>query len=55
MYEICYDYVKLKYGENATRCYSSIVHVKTGNIYKDTAEDVETKYDTSKLVKGIMF
>ena len=55
MYEICYDYVKLKYGENATRCYNSIVHVKTGNIYKDTAEDVETKYDTSKLVKGIMF
>ena len=26
---------------------SFIVHVKTGDIYKDITEDVETKFDTS--------
>ena len=37
---------------------SFIVHVKTEDIYKDTAEDVETKLDTSnfeldrRLAKG---
>ena len=51
MYEFWYDYVKPKYGENAKLCYmdtdSFIVHVKTDDIYKDIAEDVETGFDTS--------
>ena len=46
-----YDYVKLKYGNKAKLCYmdtdSFIVHVKTDDIYKDSSEDVETRFDTS--------
>ena len=46
MYKFWYDYVKPKYGGNAKLCYmdtgSFIVHVKTCDIYKDIAEDVET-------------
>ena len=46
-------YVKPKYGENAKLCYmdtdSFIVHVKTDDIYKDIAEDVETRFDTSNF------
>ena len=38
MYEIWYDYVKLKYGENKNLCYmdtdSFIVHVKTKVLVK---------------------
>ena len=53
MYEFWYDYVKLKYGENAWLYYmdtgSFIVHVKTDDIYKDIAEDVEKRYDTSNV------
>ena len=63
MYEFWYDYVKPKYGEKAKLCYMDagryIVHVKTDdNIYKDIAEDVETRFDISnyelyrKLPKG---
>ena len=47
--------MKLKYGENAKHCYmnteSLIFHVKTDNIYKDIAEDVETRFDTSNFEK----
>ena len=50
MYEFWYDYVKPKYGENVKLCYidtgSFIIHVKTNDIYKDIAEDVETRFDT---------
>ena len=28
---------------------SFIVYIKAGDIYKDIAEDVETRFDTSKL------
>ena len=53
MYEFCYDYIKPKYDENAKLCYmdtgSFIAHVKTDDIYKDVAEDVETIYDTSNF------
>ena len=31
---------------------SLTVHVKTDNIYKDIAEDVETRFDTSKFELG---
>ena len=51
MYELWYDYVKSKYGENAKLYYmdtdSLIFHVKTENILKDIAEDVEKRFDTS--------
>ena len=51
MYEVCYDYVKPKYGEKEKLCYGDTdrfaVYIKTGDIYKDIAEDVETKFDTS--------
>ena len=40
-------------GENAKFCYmdtgSFIVHIKTDDIYKDIAEDVETRFDTSNF------
>ena len=51
MYEFWYDYVKPKYSENAKPCYMDtdnfIVHVKIDSIYKDFAEDVEARFDTS--------
>ena len=51
MYESWYDYVKPKYGEKVKLCYmdtdSLIVNVRTDDIYKDIAEDVETRFDTS--------
>ena len=52
MYEFWYDYVKPKYGEKAKLFYMDkdicfIVCIKTDDIYKDIAEDVETRFDTS--------
>ena len=51
MYEFWYDYVKPKYGEKAKLSYmdidSFIVYIKTDDIYKDIAKDVETRLDTS--------
>ena len=53
MYEFWYDYTKPKYGENAKVCYmdteSFIIYVKTDDIYKDIAEDVETRFHTSNF------
>ena len=50
MYEFWYNYVKPKYGEKEKFCYmgtgSFIVYTKTVDIYKDIAEDVETRFDT---------
>ena len=47
MYEFWYDCVKSKYGEKLKLCYMDtgrfIVYIKTGDIYKDIAEDVEIK------------
>ena len=52
-YKFWYDYVKLKHGENAKPCYMDaenfIVHLKTDDNYKDIAEDVETRFDTSNF------
>ena len=52
-YEFWYDYVKPKYGENSKLCYMDtdnfIVHLKTDNNYKDIAEDVEARFDTSNF------
>ena len=51
IYEFWYDYVKPKHGEKVKLCYmdtdSFIVYIKTDDIYKDIAEDVETRFDTS--------
>ena len=51
MYEIWYDYVKLKYQDNAKLCYmgtgSFIIHIKTEGFYKYIANDVEKWFDTS--------
>ena len=51
MYEFCYDYVKPKYCEETNLYYMDtnnfVVHIKTDDIYKDIAEDVETRFDTS--------
>ena len=53
MYEFWYDYVKLKYGKKAKVCYmdtdSFIVYIKTDDIHKDIAENVEIGFDTSKF------
>ena len=52
MHQCFYDYVKPNYGENAKLCYvdtdSLIVEVKTDDIFKDIAQDVETRLDLSK-------
>ena len=51
VYDFWYDYVKPKYGEKAKLYYidpnSFIVYIQTDDIYKDIAEDVETRFDTS--------
>ena len=48
-----YDYIKPEYCENAKLCYmdtgSFIVHVKTGNVDKDIAEDIKTRFDSSNF------
>ena len=54
MYEFFYDYVKPKYCNKAKLCYTGtdnfIVHVKTDDIYKDIAEDVETRFDLLQIM-----
>ena len=51
MCEYWYDDIKIKYGDNVNLCYidtdSFIMSVKTKDFYKDIANDVEKKYDTS--------
>ena len=51
MYEFWYDYMKPKYGDDVKLCYmdtdSFIMHIKTEDIYKDIANDVEKRFDTS--------
>ena len=53
MYEFWYDYVKAKYMDNAKRCYmdtdSFVINVKTKDFYKDIAEDVKERLDTSSF------
>ena len=51
MYEFWYDYMKPKYGDKVKLCYidtdSFIMNIKTENFYKDIANDVEKRFDTS--------
>ena len=51
MYELWYDYMKPKYSNNVKLCYmdtdSFIMHIKAEDFYKDIADDVEKRFDTS--------
>ena len=51
MYEFWYDYMKPRYGDNVKFCYvdtdSFIMHIKTEGFYKDIADGVEKRFDTS--------
>ena len=50
MYEFWYDYMKPKYN-NVKLCYmdtdSFVMNIKTNDFYKDIANDVEKRFDTS--------
>ena len=54
IYDCWYNYIKIKYGDNVKLCYmdtdSFIMHSKTEDFYKNIANDVQTKYDTSNYV-----
>ena len=51
MYEFWYDYMKPKYGDNVKLCYmdtdSFIMNIKTEDFYKDIANDIEKRFETS--------
>ena len=51
MYGFWYDYMKPTYGDNVKLCYmdtdSFIMHIKTEDFYKDIADDVKKRFDTS--------
>ena len=57
MYELHYDYMKRKYNESDLKLLymdtdSLVYDIKTEDFYKDIAEDVETRFDTSGYVPG---
>ena len=51
MYKFWYDYMKPKYGDDVKLCYmdmdSFVMNIKTEVFYKDIANDVEKRFDTS--------
>ena len=51
MYEFWYDYMKPKYDNRVKLCYtdtdSFVMNIKTNDFYKDIANDVEKRFDTS--------
>ena len=51
MFEFWYDYMKPKYGNDVKLCYmdtdSFVMNIKTNDFYKDIANDVEKRFDTS--------
>ena len=51
MYEFWYDYMKPKYNDNVKLCYmdtdSFVMNIKIEDFYKDIANDVEKRLDTS--------
>ena len=51
MYEFWYDCIKPKYGNKARLCYmdtdSFDIYIETKDFYKDIANDVERRFDTS--------
>ena len=54
MYEFWYDYVKSKYEDKARLCYmymdSFVANIKTKDFYKDIAENVKERFDTSNYI-----
>ena len=54
MYEFWYGYVKIKYEDKARLCYmdtdSFVVNIKTKDFYKDIAENVKERFDTSNYI-----
>ena len=52
MYKFWCYYIRPKYQNNVKICPmdtdSSIIHIKTENVYEDIVDDVENKFDTSK-------
>ena len=54
MYEFWYDYVKSKYVDKARLCCmgtdSFVVNIKTKDFYKDIAENVKERFDTSNYI-----
>ena len=50
-YEFWYDYMKPKHNDNVKLCYmntdSFVMNIKTNDFYKDIANDVEKRFDTS--------
>ena len=55
MYEFWYDYIKPKYQDKAQLFYmdtdSFIIHIKAEDFYKDIANDVSKRFDTSEYDK----
>ena len=51
MYAFWYDYMKPKYANRVKLCYmemdSFIMNIKTNDLYKDIANDVDKRFDTS--------
>ena len=57
MYESYYDYMKLKYPEDKLKlCYmdtdSFLYAIGTEDFYRDIANDVKTRFDTSGYLSG---
>ena len=54
MYEFWYVYVKIKYEDRARLCYmdmdSFVVNIKTKDFYKDIAENLQERFDTSDYI-----
>ena len=55
MYEFWYDYIKPKYQDKAQLFYmdtdSFIIHIKAEDFYKNIANDVSKRFDTSEYDK----
>ena len=55
MYEFHYDYMVPKYGDRLKLCYkdidSLVYDIKNEDFYKDIANDVEARFDTSGYSK----
>ena len=51
MYEFWYNYMKPKYGNDVKLCYMDtdnfVMNIKTNDFYRDIANDVESRFDTS--------
>ena len=51
LYEFWYDYMKPKYNDNVKLCYmdtdSFVMNIRTNDFYKDMANDIEKRFDTS--------